>query len=302
MSPVLFLAIIPPLIWAAGNHGDKYSVEQYMRGRDPASLIIFTGISALIFALGILLFGFVSATPLLFAVLITLSGVVLVASYVPYMYALKIDEATNTAPLFQLVTPWVYLLGLLFLGERLPFLKLCAGSLIFFGAIILSLDSEDRRIRRKTFLLMLLASAMIAGNVIVFKYFGLKTDFWTTAFYDMIGTAIGGLVLFCIPRYRRDLFSAVREHASAVVILSMAIELCGISARLLYGFITLAVPIALVQFVTGLQPLFTLFFGIVLTKWLPRFGVETIDRRNLTRKFSAILLMVTGIVLLCIFS
>jgi drug/metabolite transporter (DMT)-like permease len=298
MNPILLLALIPPLLWAAGNHGDKYSVDRFMRGRNPGSLIIFTAIAAVLFALGIFIFYSIPHVPIREALAIIASGVVLILSYIPYVHALKGDEATNTASLFQLVTPCVYVLGIIFLGEHLPFLKLCAGSLVFVGAIILSFDFKHLHIRRRTLLLMVLASVMIASNVVAFKFFGLRTDFWTTAFYDMIGTTIGGIFLACIPDYRRDFVSSIREFKYKVIGLSMAIEASGIFSRLLFGFITLAVPAALVQFVNGLQPMFIMIFGIVLTKWAPHLGQEEIDRHSLVRKFSAILIMLLGLVLL----
>ncbi len=298
MSPILLLAVIPPIIWAAGNHADKYSVDRFMKGRTPGALVIFTGVAAAIFAACIFLLRLVSPVALAEASVMVASGLILILSYVPYVHALQTDEATNTASLFQLVTPCVYIFGLIFLGERLPFLKLCAGSLIFIGALVLSFDFTRFHIRRRTLFLILLASVMIAANVIMFKFFGLRTDFWTTCFYDMIGTALGGAVLFSIPQYRADLISAIRKFKYRVVALSLAIEASGISARLLFGFVTLSVPAALVQFVNGLQPLFIVLIGIFLTKWAPHLGQEAIDRRSLIRKFSAILIMLLGLVLL----
>ncbi len=295
---MLLLALIPPLIWAAGNHGDKYSVDRFMQGRNPGSLIIFTGIAAAPFALFVFLFHHILPVSLETAVVMIVSGLVLICSYIPYVHALKTDEATNTASLFQLVTPCVYILGLLILGERLPFLKLCAGGLVFVGALILSFDFTKLHIRRRTLFLMLLASTMIASNVIMFKFFGLRTDFWTTCFYDMIGTTMGGMVLFGIAEYRRDFISAVREYRSKIILLSVAIEASGIFSRLLFGFITLSFPAALVQFMNGIQPLFIILIGIALTKWAPHLGEEAVDRRSLARKFSAILIMLLGLILL----
>lgn len=298
MHPILFLALIPPLIWAAGNHGDKYTVDRFMQGRNPGALIIFTGIAAALFASVIAIFHLVLSVSFFEGIVMVVSGTILILSYVPYIHALKSDETSNTTPLFQLVTPCVYIFGMLFLGERLPFLKLCAGSLIFAGAIILSFDFKHFHIRRKTLSLMLIASVMISMNVILFKFFGLKTNFWTATFYDMIGTMFGAAILWSISQYRRDFISAIREYKYRIVFISMAIELTGLFARLLFGFVTLSVPAALVQFVTGLQPLFILLIGIMLTKWAPHWGKEAVDRSSLVRKFSAILIMLLGLVLL----
>ncbi len=302
MSAFLLLAAIPPLLWAAVNHLDKYSVERYMQGRDPGALVIFSGVTGALFGVVIFILGLVQPIPSGFILPILFSGALLTLSYVPYMYALERDEASNAAPLFQLITPYAYILALVFLNEHLSSHELLAGGMIFVGAVLLSFDFKKTKIRLRTFLLMSLASIMVAGNSVLFKSFALRTSFWTTAFYDMAGMALGGLVLFCVARYRRDFFGAIRRYKMSVTSLSVGIESVSVVAGLLYGFITLSVPIAIVQFVMGLQPLFILLIGIMLTKWAPRFGIETVDKNALIQKFSAILLMVTGLILLSVYT
>ncbi len=293
--------MLSPFIWAFVNHIDKYAVEKYMHDRDPGALLIFTGLAAFVMGLVIWVFGLVSHLPASTFSLMIVGGVILVFSYLPYLYALKRDEASNVAPLYQLITPLAYVLALIFLGEHISGLQLFAGAMIFSGSVVLSFDFATVRIRTRTFFLMFVSSLMIAANVVIFKHFAVTTDFWTTAFYDLVGATIAGVILFFIPSYRHSFIGAIRQYRYQVVGVNMFAEIINIFARLINGFVSMSLPIAIVQFVNGLQPLFILVIGITLTKLAPRFGKEAIDRSALRRKFAAIILMVGGLALLSFF-
>ena len=178
-----------------------------------------------------------------------------------------------------------------------------SGVLILSGAFVLSFDFERARVRARSFFLMLLTSIMISINVVMFKSFAISTNFWTTVFYDLVGATVAGLlILFFIPKYRRDFFSSIREFHGEVIGINMFAETANLFARMLNGFVSLFVPIAITQFVIGLQPLFILLTGILLTKFAPHLGKENISKSALQRKFTAIILMLSGIAMLVIFS
>lgn len=302
MSPILFLAIIPPLLWASVNHIDKYAVERFMKGRDPGALIIFTGIAAVVMMAVLALSGYVGVLPFAVALPMVAAGTMLVFSYLPYLYALERDEASNVAPLFQLITPTSYILALVFLHEQLLPAQLFSGVLIFSGALILSFDFSRLRIRMRSFMLMLLASVMIASNVVMFKAFALQTSFWATVFYDLVGAAFAGALMFlCIGSFRRTFTAVVREYRWRVIRVNMLAETVNIFARIMMGFVTLAVPIAVAQFVNGFQPLFILLLGILLSIHAPHLGKEKIDREALLQKFAAVGLMIGGFAMLSFF-
>ena len=296
---LILLAALSPLIWAVVNHIDKYAVEKYMHGRDPGALILFTGLAAYVMGAAVYLFGHVHLLPLRTAILMIGGGAMLIFSYIPYLYAMAKDEASNVAPLFQLITPLSYIFALIFLGEHVGFLPSVAGALIFFGALTLSFDFKRFRFKRRSFLLMLLASVMIAGNVVIFKFFALETSFWATAFYDLVGAALGGTLLFlCVGRYRRTFIAVIRQHRHNVVGVNLLAEILSILSRLINGFVSLLLPIAVVQFVNGLQPLFIMVIGILLTVFLPNISKESIDKKALLQKGAAVILMIAGFALL----
>lgn len=303
MSIVLLIAIIPPIIWATVNHIDKFAVDKYMKGRDAGSLVIFTGIAAFIFGVILHLSGKVSFLPREISFSMISAGTMLVFSYIPYLYAIKNDEASNVAPLFQLITPCAYIFSVLFLGEHLSGIQLFAGSMIFFGALVLSFDPHSSKIRSRTFFLMLTGAVMIALNIVMFKSFAIETDFWTTVYYDLVGATLAGVILFAlIKTYRLSFLGAIKEHGFPVIGVNMFAESANIVARMISGSVTLLLPIAVIQFINGLQPLFILCIGIVLTVFAPRLGKEIISKRVLVQKFSAVFLMVAGFIMLTLVS
>ncbi len=303
MTHWVFIALVPPIIWAAINHGDKYAVDRFMVGRNPGALIITTGASGLVMLLVLSLFVQGSEATAFQAGIMILAGFLLALSYVPYMYALAKDEASNVAPLFQLITPLVFVLAFFVLGETLSVLQVFSGLLIILGALILSTRIEALTFKLRTFLLMSLTALMIAANVVIFKSTAINSIFWDAVRYDLVGVALAGLALFlCVPVYRRDLFSAIREHGAQVITVNAVIEVSNVLARIVNGYVTLFVPATLVQFVNGFQPVFIVLFGMVLTRWFPSWGSEALDRKSLLRKGLAVCVMVLGLILLSIYN
>jgi hypothetical protein len=52
---------------------------------------------------------------------------------------------------------------------------------------------------------------------------------------------------------------------------------------------------ALVSIVTGLHPFFALVYGVILTRYFPAFGTESLKRRHVAHKALAMAIMWTGI-------
>jgi uncharacterized membrane protein len=302
MTPYwILIAIIPPILWAAINHADKYSIERFMEGRDPGSLIITTGGSGFLMFLVLTLFAPVSVATASEAALMIVAGFLLALSYVPYMYALGDDEASNVAPLFQLITPLVFVLAFIFLHETIRPIHALSGGLIILGALILSVRFETAKFKWRSFFLMTLTALMIAANVVIFKATAIHANFLDAVRYDLVGVAFAGLALFVgIRKYRTDLYGAIQEHGFSVLGFNTVIEITNIGARIINGFASLLVPATLVQFVNGFQPVFIVFFGILLSVWFPKWGMEALDRKSLIRKCGAVLLMAGGLILLAV--
>ena len=295
------IALIGPVLWALVNHIDKYIISKYFSGRGVGSLVLFTSASGLIISIVILIFGFSQIfIGYVGAVVIGINGAILVAAFIPYLYALENEEASWASTLYQLIPVFGYVLGLIFLHEQLTLPQFFASLLVIVGAIAISLDfSQKIKLKAKPFWLMVLSSFMIAVNALIFKIVALEGNFWGTAFWEYIGGAIFGLLLFsCLPLYRTQFIATIRRGKKAVLTINIVSELLNIGAKLAANFASLLAPLVLVWVVNGLQPLIVFIYGVILTVFLPALGKEDISRRTVVQKLSAMAVMLIGIYLL----
>src|SRR6478609_2074218 len=141
----LLYALSGPILWALSTHIDKYLVEKYFRHSDTAVLIVFTAFLG-IFALPVI-WAFepkVLQLSLLATGVMTVSGILYMGAMLFYLRAIQSEEASVVAPLFQASTLFTFLLGYLFLHERLGTSQLLGGGLIVGGALGLSFQGGTK--------------------------------------------------------------------------------------------------------------------------------------------------------------
>lgn len=296
------IALIAPFLWAITNHIDKYLINKYFRNRGIGSIIIFSsliGIFVLPFIL--IIHPAVFAIKPILALLIVINGSIYVLGLLPYLYALAEDEASIVVPLLQTIPVFSYVLAFFVLGERLTGIQVIASLLIILGAIVLSLDLNQKKIKfkKKVFWLMFLASFLAALNGLIFKYVAIQEDFWTTSFWEYIGFAILSIILLVfIKSYRNQFLLVIRNNKRVVLGWNTINEVLNIIAKIVMNFATLLAPLALVWVVNGFQPFFVLIFGIIITLFFPYFGKEILVKKYLIQKVIAIAIMFVGVYML----
>lgn len=296
-----FISLIGPALWALVNHVDKYVINRYFTGRGVGSLVMFTSISGLIISLFILIFGSDQLSITLGnGLIIAVNGAILVAAFIPYLYALENEEASWASSLYQLIPVFGYVLGLVFLNEHLSTLQIFASLLVVAGAVAISLDySHKIRLKARPFFLMMLSSFMIALNGLIFKMIALEGTFWGTAFWEYIGGGVFGICLFAfIPLYRTQFIATVVKGKRTLLSINLVAELLNIGAKLAANFASLLAPLVLVWVVNGLQPLIVFVYGVILTVFFPAFGKENLSKKVVLQKLSAMAVMLVGIYLL----
>jgi uncharacterized membrane protein len=292
------IALIGPALWAMVNHIDKYIISKYFTGRGVGSLVLFTSLSGLLISIIILIFGFaqIFINPI-GALVIAINGALLVAAFIPYLYALENEEASWASSLYQLIPVFGYVLGLIFLHEQLTTPQIFASLLVVVGAIAISLDfSHKIKLKLRPFLFMVLSAFMIAINALVFKIVALDNAFWGTAFWEYIGGGVFGLLLFTlIPLYRTQFIATVQKSRVKVLSINLVSELLNIAAKLAANFASLLAPLVLVWVVNGFQPFIVFMYGVVLTLFIPSLGKEDLSRKTVIQKLSAMAVILAGI-------
>ncbi len=292
------IALLPPALWSATNHIDKYLVSKYFKGAGVGALMVFSSLIGL-FLLPII--AFLHPEVLSFSsssILIAVNGFLYILAVLPYFYALQKDEASICVPLFQLIPVFSYVLAYFVLGETLTNNQLFGGLLIVAGAIGISLDLSDGKkikFKKEVFWLMMLSSIIFALNFLFFKYFAIQSSFWFVSFWEYVGFAIFAfLLMIFIKSYREQFITVMKTNRVSVISLNGVNEIVNIIAKVSFNFASLLAPITVIWIVNGFQPFFVFAYGVLLTVFFPHISQEKIGRRDLTQKIIAIIVMFVG--------
>jgi drug/metabolite transporter (DMT)-like permease len=296
----LVFAFSGPIFWAISTHIDKYLVDKYFRNADTTVLMLFTAFIGVLLLPVIAFFDSqVLRLSALSIAVMTVSGIFYMGAMLFYLRAIQSEEASVVAALFQANTLFTFLLGWLFLHETLSWPKAGGCVLLVGGAMVLSLD---RDLRLKNFkgglvLLMLSATFVLAFSSVLFKFFALRDDYWSTTFWNFVGEALFGLAILLVPRYRKQFAALFRKHPGPVIGVNAANELINLGGGLGVRFAMLLAPVALVSAISATTTLFVFLFGILLTVFLPRLGREDLSARNLIQKAIGATLITAGVIL-----
>jgi len=297
----IWLALIPPFLFALGTHIDKYVLGKYFKGNSGATIIFSCLIGFVVFPLAFLFQPNVFAVSPLTALILILNGFLYIIYLFPYFEALKNEDASTISPLFQSIPMFSALLAFFLLKEVLSLIQLIAFALIIVGAIGINLKIGKKGffLKRKVLFLMLSAALIIALNGVVFKLFALDLDFWTTVFWQQVGFALfGAILLIFFKKFRVEFFSSLKQNTFAVISLNLFNEIINIIAVLIFAYTTLLAPIALVSVLNGFTPIFVLLQGILLSKMFPKHVKEEISKKIILQKFIFMLLIIAGGILI----
>jgi hypothetical protein len=75
-------------------------------------------------------------------------------------------------------------------------------------------------------------------------------------------------------------------------------ETINITAKIIFNFVSLMMPIALTWVVNCFQPFFVFIYGVILSVYFPKISQEKIYGKHLIQKISAIMIMFVGSMIL----
>lgn len=297
----IIFAFSGPVFWAISTHIDKYLIERYFKDGDVTILMVFTAL------IGLFMLPFiwwyvpgVATLPRLSIVVMVGSGVLYMGALLFYLQALQSEEASFVAPFFQAAPLFTYLLAYLVLGETLSFSQMVGGLCIVVGALLLSLRSGKHSItfKSKFIWLMLFCAFSLALSSVIFKFFAVQDEFWSTLFWTFVGEGIFGIIILLIPKYFRQFVNMFRLNTAAVLGINGANELINLGGGLGVRYATLLAPVSIVQAISSTSTLFVFVFGIILTLFFPSLGRENVSRDSILQKGIATILVVVGVIII----
>jgi len=297
----LLFAFSGPILWAVSTHIDKFLVDKYFRDSDTAVLMVFTALLGVI-ALPVIWFfdPKVLGLSLTATTVMTLSGILYMGAMLFYLRAIQTEEASVVAPLFQANTVFTFVLGILILHELPRWQQLLGAGLVMAGALGLSLDKKLhlKSFKPRLVLLMLAATFSVALSSVVFKYFAVQDEFWSTTFWTFVGEGLFGAAILAMPKYRKQFMTLFRRNPGAVIGVNAANELINLGGGLGVRYASLLAPVALVSAISATTTFFVFLFAILLTVFFPKIGREELSARNVVQKALGGLLIMAGVVLI----
>lgn len=293
------LAFCGPILWAASTHIDKYLVDRYFRTSGVGTLLIFTSLMGVVAMPFIVPFVDVMEIGWTGIAVTTFSGILYMTAMFFYLGALQENEASVVAPLFQASPLFTYAIAYFTLGEKLTPVQLIGGAAVIASALTLSWEPGGKqKFKTRLVVLMLACALALALSTVIFKFFAVKHEFWTTTFWTFAGEALFGLVMLALPAYRREFFHLFAKHPGAMVTINAANELINLAGGLIARYASLLGPVALVSAIGGTTPLFVFGIGVLLSLFYPALGREDLSKGSLIRKGIAVVLIVVGIILI----
>lgn len=292
------IALIGPILYAATNHIDKILISKYFKESGVGALILFSSLLSVI-AMPFLFW----ADPTVFSlgpisiVILAVGGILNVLVLWCYFVALSDDEASITVIFYQLVPVFALILGYFILNETITQMQFIAMSIIIIGTSIISFDVDaDNKftVRKKTIFLMSAASLFWALESVLFKMVALEENWIRSLFWEhLMLSIVGALVFLFINKYRGDFLKAVKQNSKPILALNIGNESLYMLGNIIFAYAYMLAPVALVLLTQSFQPLFVIIVGVFLTIFFPKITAEKVTIKDLTQKFSAIL--VTGI-------
>lgn len=294
--PWYFFASIPPLLYSVSNYVDKFLLDKKIK--EPVAITSLSGmVSGL---LGVIFWastGFKILTAFQ-AILIIGSGLLLNFYIIPYYQALKNDDASRVVPLFQFIPVFTLILSSVFLKETLAVKQIIGLILIVAAGFLLSAEKVEGRIfkLRKSLWLMLLSGFMYGAIGILFRFVSRDASFWTILGYEYIGTGLGGVGMFLIPKVRKSISIQISQIKSALPILAVN-DGISVIAQMSEVYAVTLVAVPLVNTISGTQPLIVIILGLILSVWFPHLIKEDIRKIVVAHKLFSVLIIFAGLYL-----
>ena len=231
---------------------------------------------------------------------IAVSGILYMGAIYFYLQALQTEEASTIAPFFQAAGVFGLILGYFVLGKKISPPQIIGVLLIIAGSVLLSLrfGQSTSHVKTHLVLLMLACALAIALSSLIFKFFAVRDEFWTTTFWNFAGQALFGVILMLIAENRQQFMKMMHANAGAVLSVNVANELINLGGNLGVRYTLLLAPLGIVQAISSTTSFFVLFFGVALSLFFPKLGREEIGIASLTQKIIAITFVVAGVLLI----
>lgn len=289
------VALLGAVVSAVLSVSDKVVLNRYMPNVGSLGLIVC--FDSLVWGIGALLIP-PMASGLTFYVLwvSTFSGLCWGLSLVLYFYVLGKEEVSRAGSVYHTFPVLVAILGVTILGEKLSAIQWVAVLATILGAALISSKESPGRLLtldRRTFGLLMLASALAAVGQFSIKPVIDTAPFWTVYGLRNIGTAVPFVIYL-----RKDafdgLFTALKNPTGRTVIIVFEVVYATF-AIWLTTFVVKLGPVSIVSALIGTRAVFIFLYSAALSTKRIRLMNESLSGSVLISKTVAIAMVVAGV-------
>lgn len=294
----VFLPIAAAFIWATLNIVDKVLIEKHRVS--PYLYLLVTGLVGILLVPAIPFIGF-GIPDISILLLAFLAGGLFIFAGLPYYIALKFEEASRIVALWQLSPLFVYLISFFTVGENFSLTEALAFALLVSGGISVTIKFTTKKLYfSRAVGLMLLSSLLFSVQYVLCKYIYLQTDFWNSFIWIRFGAAISSLLLLLIPGIRKEVFSVFKKLPKKIKLAFVGSGTVSFGGAILHNLAIYIGSVALAEALLSFQPALVFIFAVIISIKFKHVLEERLDFKNLAVKITGIVLVVSGLLILCL--
>ncbi len=287
-------ALLAPILWAGCNVIDKILLTK--RFKDPftyqAWTAIFSGVSATLLIIFLpVSFGY---PEFLLGIIV---GIINAFSLLLYNKVMLAEEASRVIPLTYIDALFIIPMSYVFFGEVLASEKYFGIFFILAGAMLISYKiGKKRRFVSPSVVKSVLIIATIWAFLSVLQKYTLEfIDLISLVVWIFLGLSMGALPSLFFPKIKKDFFIMIKKIDRFVWILTIIIFIFAYGASFsLQTALSLSTP-SLVVGVATIQPFVLFVYTTILTRLVPKYIQEEIDKKTIFLKLIAICLIFLGV-------
>jgi uncharacterized membrane protein len=295
----LLFALLEPIFHGFANIIDNYFVHNLFKRM--TTLVFFVSFTNLLFLPIIFIFDFPTLITFSQIPLFLVLGATGVGYLYPYYKALQSDDTSIVISLFSFGKIFVPILAFFLVGEVLSLAEYIGFFIIILSATVLTFDGQKKFRPNAAFFWMILCTLIIALEVVVYKYV-FTTMSWGTGFtWATLFSFIFALSFLLFPKTRLDIISNIQTFRKNFKLFAFEelLTFAGSAAS------TLAISLAsvtLVSAISSFQPVFVLFYALLLGRFFPKAFKEKLALKNIIKKLLSFVVMVLGVIVILFFS
>lgn len=294
----LLIAIFAYFINAAVSVTDKFLVSKKIP--DSIAYAFYIGILSIFACLFIPFIKF-SVPPIKILLIALASGAIFLFALLLFFSVLFKEEVSRiSAIVFGGLMPiFVLIFSALIIGEKLSINQIIAFVFLVAGsALIYRPDKTAGGGQNKHFIKLFLTAAFFALSYVLAKWVYIYQPFMNGFIWTRIGSFLAALFLFIFPKNRQAIFKTGKSvKARSGFLLAGNKALAGLYFVLFNWAISMG-SVTMVNALQGIQYVFIFLITLLLSSKFPDIIKEDLDKREIWKKFLAIILIGIGLVVL----